>query len=85
MPALEQARTELGELDKSDVTEIRSFVKPPRPVQVVSECICVFKGLTEVSWKAAKGMMADANFLQSLQTMDVDAIGPKQLASVKGI
>ncbi|KAL5967127.1 Dynein heavy chain 10 axonemal [Taenia solium] len=83
MPALEQARAELGELDKSDVTEIRSFVKPPRPVQVVSECICVFKGSIEVSWKAAKGMMADANFLQSLQTMDVDAIGTKQLASVK--
>ncbi|KAL5112917.1 Dynein heavy chain 10 axonemal [Taenia crassiceps] len=83
MPALEQARSELGELDKSDVTELRSFVKPPRPVQVVSECICVFKGLTEVSWKAAKGLMADANFLQSLQTMDVDAIGPKQLATVK--
>ncbi|EUB64627.1 Dynein heavy chain 10, axonemal [Echinococcus granulosus] len=83
LPALEQARAALGELDKNDVTEIRSFVKPPRPVQVVSECICVFKGLPEVSWKAAKGMMADANFLQSLQTMDVDGIGPKQLASAK--
>ncbi|VDM31178.1 unnamed protein product [Hydatigera taeniaeformis] len=83
LPALEQARAELGELDKSDVTEMRSFVKPPRPVQVVSECICVLKGSSEVSWKVAKAMMADVNFLQSLQTIDVDAIGSKQLASVK--
>ncbi|KAM7539583.1 hypothetical protein Aperf_G00000039574 [Anoplocephala perfoliata] len=83
LPALEQARAALSELDKNDVTEIRSFVKPPRPVQVVSECICVFKGLSEISWKSAKGMMADTNFLQSLQTMDIDAIGPKQLSTVK--
>lgn len=84
LPALEQARVALSELDKNDVTEIRSFVKPPRPVQVISECICVLKGLNEISWKSAKGMMADTNFLQSLQTMDVDAIGSKQLSTVKG-
>uniref|UniRef100_A0A5K3FBS4 AAA domain-containing protein n=1 Tax=Mesocestoides corti TaxID=53468 RepID=A0A5K3FBS4_MESCO len=83
LPALDQARSALNELDKADVTEIRSFVKPPRPVQVVSECICVFRGFTETSWKTAKGMMADTNFLQSLQAMDVDAISPKQFTAVK--
>lgn len=84
MPALEQARASLSELNKNDVTELRSFVKPPQAVQVVSESICVFKGMSDVSWKSAKGMMADTNFLQSLQTMDVDSIGPKQLSTVKG-
>lgn len=84
LPVLEQARASLSELTKNDVTEIRSFVKPPLPVQVVSECICIFKGMTDVSWKSAKGMMADTNFLQSLQTMDVDSIGPKQFSAVKG-
>ncbi len=75
----------MDELEKADVTEIRSFVKPPKPVQVVSECLCVFKGYKEVTWKTAKGMMADPNFLQSLKTMDVDGIGSKQLATVKGL
>uniref|UniRef100_A0A0R3TKG0 Dynein, axonemal, heavy chain 5 n=1 Tax=Rodentolepis nana TaxID=102285 RepID=A0A0R3TKG0_RODNA len=83
LPALEQARAALSELDKNDVTEIRSFVKPPQPVQVISECICVFKGMSDVSWKAAKGMMADTNFLQSLQAMDMNSIGSKQLSTVK--
>lgn len=84
LPALEQARLALDELDKSDVTEIRSFSKPPKSVQVTSECICVFKGYKEISWKTAKGMMADTNFLYSLQTMDVDNISAKQSAIVKG-
>ncbi|VDK74222.1 unnamed protein product [Dibothriocephalus latus] len=83
IPALEQARLALDDLEKSDVTEIRSFAKPPRPVQVISECICVFKGYKEISWKTAKGMMADTSFLQSLQTMDVDGITAKQTAVVK--
>ncbi|TGZ60763.1 hypothetical protein CRM22_008363 [Opisthorchis felineus] len=83
LPALEQARLALDELEKSDVTEIRSFAKPPKPVQVVSECICIFKGYKDISWMTAKGMMADTNFLQSLQTMDVDNITAKQSAIVK--
>ncbi|VDP76010.1 unnamed protein product [Echinostoma caproni] len=83
LPALEQARLALEDLDKSDVTEIRSFAKPPKSVQVTSECICVFKGYKEISWKTAKGMMADTNFLYSLQTMDVDNITAKQSAIVK--
>ncbi|CAH8518373.1 unnamed protein product [Schistosoma turkestanicum] len=83
LPALEQARLALDDLDKSDVTEIRSFAKPPKAVQVVSECICVFKGFKEVNWKTAKGMMSDTNFLQSLQTMDVDNITAKQSSTVK--
>lgn len=81
---MEQARLALDDLDKSDVTEIRSFAKPPKAVQVVSECICVFKGYKEISWKTAKGMMSDTNFLQSLQTMDVDNITSKQSSTVKG-
>ena len=57
----------------------RSFAKPPKPVQVVCECIVVLKAIKEVSWKSAKGMMSEANFLKSLKEMDVDGITPKQV------
>ena len=79
LPALEAARIALDDLDKNDVTEIRSFAKPPKPVQTVCECIVVLKGIKEVSWKSAKGMMSEANFLKSLKEMDVDGITPKQV------
>ena len=84
LPALEASRIALDDLEKSDVTEIRSFAKPPKPVQVVCECIVVMKGIREVSWKSAKGMMTEANFLKSLTEMDVDAITVKQVTTVKG-
>ena len=85
MPALEAARLALEDLEKSDVTEIRSFSKPPPEVQRVCECIVVMRGIKEVSWKSARGMMAEANFLKSLTEMDVDAISVKQTQAVKGI
>lgn len=79
LPALEAARLALDDLDKNDVTEIRSFAKPPKPVQTICECIVVLKGIKEVSWKSAKGMMSEANFLKSLKELDVDGIGGKQV------
>lgn len=53
-------------------------------MQTVCECIVVMKGIKEVSWKSAKGMMGDANFLKSLMEMDVDGITEKQVKTVKG-
>ncbi|XP_071339029.1 dynein axonemal heavy chain 10 [Trachinotus anak] len=84
LPALEAARNALQDLEKSDVTEIRSFAKPPKQVQVVCECILVLRGYKEISWQSAKGMMSEANFLRSLMEMDCDSIGNNQVRTVKG-
>ncbi|XP_053327864.1 dynein axonemal heavy chain 10 [Spea bombifrons] len=84
LPILEAAKLELQKLDKSDVTEIRTFAKPPKQVQSVCECILVMRGYKEISWKSAKGMMSDPNFLKSLMEMDFDAISPNQVKTVRG-
>ncbi|XP_058060896.1 dynein axonemal heavy chain 10 [Anopheles bellator] len=83
LPALEVARLALSDLDKSDITEIRSFATPPEPVQVVCECIAIIKGYKDISWKTAKGMMSEGSFLRSLQELDCDAISQKQVATVR--
>ncbi|KAI7812536.1 putative dynein heavy chain 10 [Triplophysa rosa] len=83
LPALEAARIALQDLDKSDVTEIRSFAKPPKQVQVVCECILVIRGYKEINWKTAKAMMSEANFLRSLMEMDCDLINSGQIKTVK--
>ena len=49
-------------------------------MQTVSECIVVMRGIKEVSWKSAKAMMSEANFLKSLMEMDVDAIISNQVS-----
>lgn len=48
LPALEVARLALSDLEKSDITEIRSFATPPEAVQVVCECVTIIRGYKEV-------------------------------------
>jgi dynein heavy chain len=83
MPALETARLALGDLDKRDISEIRSFVSPPKPVQVICECIAILRGVKEVNWKNAKGLMADPQYLFTLKNMNCNLITTKQQAQVK--
>ncbi|XP_026741363.1 dynein heavy chain 10, axonemal [Trichoplusia ni] len=83
LPALEAARLALADLDKNDITEIRSFATPPEAVQTVCECVVIIRGIRDVSWKGAKGMMADPNFLRNLQEMNCDLITQQQVKAVK--
>ncbi|XP_007489994.2 dynein axonemal heavy chain 10 isoform X1 [Monodelphis domestica] len=85
MPILEAAKLELQKLDKSDVTEIRSFAKPPKQVQTVCECILIMKGYKELNWKTAKGMMSDPNFLRSLMEMDFDSVTQSQVKNIRAL
>lgn len=83
LPDLENARAALDTLQKKDITEIRAFANPPEPVQIICECIAILKGFKDISWKTAKGMLADLNFLKSLQEMNCDLITVKQVTSCR--
>ncbi|KAJ1332384.1 hypothetical protein BSLG_008688 [Batrachochytrium salamandrivorans] len=85
LPVLEEARLALANLSSSEITEIRSFAKPPKEVQKICECVCVIKGIKDISWKSAKIMMSQTDFKSSLSTLDVDAITSNQIKSVKNI
>nr|CAD7428942.1 unnamed protein product [Timema monikensis] len=61
----------------------RSFATPPEAVQVVCECVAIIKGLKEINWKTAKGMMADPYFLRSLMELNVDAITGTQIRAIR--
>lgn len=83
LPALEAARLALADLNKNDITEIRSFASPPSQVQYVCECVAIIKGLSEISWKSCKAMMSEGGFLRSLMEMNCEVITPKQIARCK--
>ena len=83
IPALEEAANALNNLKKDEITEIRSFAKPNIAVQRVCECVMILKGLQNVSWAGAKGMMADTNFLRSLVEFDKDGIKEKQMKAIR--
>jgi len=52
-------------------------------VQIVSECVAMLRGVKDVSWKGAKGMMSDPYFLKHLQEMNCDLITLRQLQAVR--
>lgn len=52
---------------------------------MVGEALCHVLQSSEISWKAARGLMADANFISSLQQMDVEQIPVKNIQNLKGI
>nr|CAD7574085.1 unnamed protein product [Timema californicum] len=64
-------------------TNRQSFATPPEAVQVVCECVAIIKGLKEINWKTAKGMMADPYFLRSLMELNVDAITGTQIRAIR--
>eukprot|EP00899_Mesostigma_viride_P018540 jgi/Mesvir1/26688/Mv20468-RA.1 len=83
IPALEAAADALNNLKKEEISEIRSFAKPHVLVQKVCECVVILRNIKDVSWKGAKGMMADSRFLQTLTEFDKDSITEKQVRSLK--
>ena len=82
LPALNAAVSALNSLNKNDITEIKSFAKPPPLVQTVMEAVCILKGETP-DWDTAKKVLSDGNFLQSLVDYDKDNISDKILKKLK--
>jgi len=83
MPALEEAAEALNNLKKDDITEIKSFAKPPPVVGSVCECVCILKKVDDVSWKGAKTMLGESGFLSSLVNFNKDSLTAKQVNKVK--
>ena len=53
MPALESAMKALEALNKKDLTEIRSYGKPPQQVELVMEAVMILR-TSEPTWAEAK-------------------------------
>jgi dynein heavy chain len=73
MPALEKALKSLDALDKKDITEIKSFSKPPPLVMMTMEAVNVLLG-EKPDWDSAKKVLNDSAFLDKLRTYDKDNI-----------
>ncbi|GBG29459.1 Dynein heavy chain 1, axonemal [Hondaea fermentalgiana] len=82
MPALNDALKSLDSLDKKDITEIKSFAKPPPAVQTVMEAICILFG-SKPDWDNSKKLLNDANFMKNLKEYDKDNIPAAALKKIK--
>lgn len=73
MPALSNAVKALDSLSKNDITEVKSFAKPPEAVETVMNAVCLLLNEKQ-SWDAAKKVLSDSYFLDRLKSYDKDNI-----------
>jgi dynein heavy chain, axonemal len=82
-PELDAAKASLAKLDKSQITEIRSFPNPPEAVVMVMEAVMiVFNKKTE--WNQVKSAIADPKgFVDSMKNFDVKSLDQKRLTVLR--
>ena len=81
-PIHQAAVDSLNALNKNDITEIKSFPKPPPLVQKTMEAVCVLLG-EKPDWETAKKVLSDVQFINRLMNFDKDAIAEKTLKVLK--
>ncbi|XP_077989551.1 dynein axonemal heavy chain 6-like [Glandiceps talaboti] len=82
IPALQEAIASLDSLDKSDISEIRVYSKPPDLVMHVMGAVCILIQ-QKPDWKTAKQVLADASFLKMLVTFDKNSVPDKVFVKLK--
>ncbi|XP_076448252.1 dynein axonemal heavy chain 3-like [Babylonia areolata] len=95
MPAMEAALAALDTLKQNDISNVKVMTNPPAGVKMVMESVCILKGIKpenkvgpdgkrfEDYWGAAKKMLGDMKFLESLKEFDKDHIPAATMKKIR--
>ncbi|KAK1153304.1 dynein heavy chain 2, axonemal [Acipenser oxyrinchus oxyrinchus] len=81
LPALEEAMKALESLNKKDMTEIKSYGRPPVLVETVMQAVMILRG-NEPTWAEAKRQLGESNFIKQLVHFDKDNISDRVLKKI---
>ncbi|KAM4714769.1 dynein axonemal heavy chain 2 [Anableps anableps] len=81
LPALEEALKALESLNKKDMTEIKSYGRPPVLVETVMQAVMTLLG-KEPTWAEAKRQLGEPNFIKTLINFDKDNISDRVLKRI---
>ncbi|KAG9346625.1 hypothetical protein JZ751_006936 [Albula glossodonta] len=81
LPALEEAMKALESLNKKDMTEIKSYGRPPALVETVMQAVMILRG-NEPTWAEAKRQLGESNFIKQLVNFDKDNISDRVLKKI---
>ena len=71
----------MDSLNKNDITEVKSYGKPPKLVEIVMQAVMILKG-KEPTWAEAKRDLNDQNFIKSLKDYDKDNMSDRMLKKI---
>nr|XP_022345562.1 dynein heavy chain 2, axonemal-like isoform X2 [Crassostrea virginica] len=83
LPALQEAIAALESLNKKDMTEIKSYGRPPMLVEKVMEAVMILRG-SEPTWAESKRQLGEGNFIKQLMNFDKDNISDRVLKKIGG-
>ncbi|KAG7255156.1 hypothetical protein CRUP_006430, partial [Coryphaenoides rupestris] len=78
LPTLEEAMKALESLNKKDMTEIKSYGRPPALVETVMQAVMILLG-KEPTWAEAKRQLGESSFIKTLVNFDKDNISDRVL------
>uniref|UniRef100_A0A9J7YNX9 Dynein axonemal heavy chain 2 n=1 Tax=Cyprinus carpio carpio TaxID=630221 RepID=A0A9J7YNX9_CYPCA len=81
LPALEEAMKALESLNKKDMTEIKSYGRPPALVETVMQAVMILRGC-DPTWAEAKRQLGEGNFIKQLVNFDKDNISDRVLKTI---
>ncbi|XP_060896803.1 dynein axonemal heavy chain 2-like [Labrus mixtus] len=81
LPALEEAMKALESLNKKDMTEIKSYGRPPTLVETVMQAVMILL-CKEPTWAEAKRQLGESNFIKTLVNFDKDNISDRVLKKI---
>ncbi|XP_039605580.1 dynein heavy chain 2, axonemal [Polypterus senegalus] len=81
MPALEEAMKALESLNKKDMTEIKSYGRPPVLVEKVMQAVMILIGV-DPTWAEAKRQLGEPNFIKQLVNFDRNNISDRVLKKI---
>eukprot|EP00794_Sanderia_malayensis_P010712 gene10712-11859_t len=81
LPALEEAMKSLESLNKRDMTEIKSYGRPPPLVEKVMEAVMILRN-AEPTWAEARKFLGDPNCIKLLINFEKDKMSDKVLKQI---